>query len=266
MCNESKYINLGMIDDLENMSTLEKLSILRDEIAKANLKKTGKNNYSDYSYYDLGDFMPTTLNLCRQLKLVGICHLSDENPFLEIISVTNAEDKITFKSKSASAKIQGAQDIQNLGGEQTYNRRYLWIQALELTESDSVDQAPQVERIPPSESGKKVGSNEYIIYEEYKKTYKSKDPQYLKDVLALKYGKLSKNQIKAVEEKISHLEENPELQGEDSGAPIESAKFQEIMTNGTLAEVIEAFNMSDDAEQKKSFSMRITKLKRDAEE
>jgi len=39
----------------------------------------------------------------------------------------------------STAALKGCHEVQNLGAVQTYIRRYLWVAALEIVESDVVD-------------------------------------------------------------------------------------------------------------------------------
>jgi hypothetical protein len=45
----------------------------------------------------------------------------------------------------AEAALKGAQPIQLMGSIQTYQRRYLWMAAMELTEHDTIDMTPAPE-------------------------------------------------------------------------------------------------------------------------
>jgi hypothetical protein len=49
----------------------------------------------------------------------------------------------------AEANLKGAHPIQNLGAVLSYQRRYLWMAAMELVEGDAVDSAPPVEAPKP---------------------------------------------------------------------------------------------------------------------
>jgi len=49
----------------------------------------------------------------------------------------------------AEANLKGAHPIQNLGAVLSYQRRYLWMAALELVEGDPIDSAPPVEAPKP---------------------------------------------------------------------------------------------------------------------
>ena len=55
---------------------------------------------------------------------------------------------IVITSPMATAQLKGAHDIQNLGACETYQRRYLWMTALEITESDPIDAADSLEPKP----------------------------------------------------------------------------------------------------------------------
>jgi hypothetical protein len=43
---------------MENNNIFAKMNVVRTELSKY-LKKGGKNNYSNYSYFQLDDFIPT---------------------------------------------------------------------------------------------------------------------------------------------------------------------------------------------------------------
>jgi hypothetical protein len=63
------------------------------------------------------------------------------------LCITDVDDGtvIVITSPMAEAALKGAQPIQLMGSIQTYQRRYLWMAAMELTEHDSIDSAPPVE-------------------------------------------------------------------------------------------------------------------------
>jgi hypothetical protein len=66
----------------------------------------------------------------------------------------------------ATAALKGAHDIQNLGAVESYQRRYLWMTALELTESDPIDSSEPLP-IPKKDIPKPVvKSDEQVAKEE----------------------------------------------------------------------------------------------------
>lgn len=58
---------------------------------------------------------------------------------MTIVNVEEPEEKLEFKSPMKSANLKGCHDIQNLGAVETYQRRYLYMNALEIVEHDPLD-------------------------------------------------------------------------------------------------------------------------------
>jgi hypothetical protein len=63
------------------------------------------------------------------------------------LCITDVDDGtvIVITSPMAEAALKGAQPIQLMGSIQTYQRRYLWMAAMELTEHDTIDMTPAPE-------------------------------------------------------------------------------------------------------------------------
>ena len=120
------------------MSIYMKLAKIRVALQDAGLSKTGENKYAGYKYFELGDFLPTVNKLMLEHKVCSVMSFGDI-AVLELIDAENPSDKLAFTSPIAEAKLKGCHDIQNLGAVQTYLRRYLWINALEISESDPLD-------------------------------------------------------------------------------------------------------------------------------
>jgi hypothetical protein len=56
----------------------------------------------------------------------------------------------------AEANLKGAHPIQNLGAVLSYQRRYLWMAAMEIVEHDIIDSSPRVEEKPEPKPEPKV--------------------------------------------------------------------------------------------------------------
>ena len=116
----------------------QKLQEARCELQEMNLKKSGNNKFSGYTYYELGDFLPAINALLKKYKLFSDISFGD----MAVLTITNAEkpdEKITFLSTIAEANLKGCHPIQNLGAIQTYLRRYLYMNAFEIVEHDLLD-------------------------------------------------------------------------------------------------------------------------------
>ena len=126
------------------MSVHKKLMAARVKLQSVEMKKSGKNSYQGYSYFELGDFIPHIQTIFNDLGLCGVVSFNTEYAQLCITDV-NDGTVIVITSPMAEAALKGAQPIQLMGSIQTYQRRYLWMAAMELTEHDSIDSAPPVE-------------------------------------------------------------------------------------------------------------------------
>lgn len=115
-----------------------KLQKARMMLQAAPLKKSGWNDYSKYSYFELGDFLPTINQIFSDLGLCSVISFDKELSTLRIIDTDNG-GSITFTSPMAEANLKGCHPIQNLGAVETYSRRYLYVTALEIVEHDALD-------------------------------------------------------------------------------------------------------------------------------
>ena len=121
------------------MNIYEKLQNMRVELQQKNIKKSGKNKFVGYEYYELSDVLPAINDLQAKYKT---CSFVNFNPDVAVLTIVNSEkpdEQITFSSPIAGLNLKGAHEIQNLGGIQTYSRRYLYLNAFEITENDYFD-------------------------------------------------------------------------------------------------------------------------------
>lgn len=116
-----------------------KLQTLRCELQAEKLTKSGNNKFSGFKYFELADFLPKVNELMKKHALTPIFSILGENAFLEIINQENIEEKINFSIPIAEAQVKGCTPIQCMGAINTYCKRYLYINALELVENDFLD-------------------------------------------------------------------------------------------------------------------------------
>ena len=128
------------------MTVYKKLAEARVQLLSVDMKKSGKNKFAGYEYFELGDFLPHAHRIFNDVGLLGVFSFEGPNATLTIHD-TDATGSVAFVSPVVSASNPKGQPIQDLGSTHTYLRRYLWLMALELTESDAVDAAPQAEKV-----------------------------------------------------------------------------------------------------------------------
>ena len=131
------------------MSVHKKLMQARVKLLSVDMKKSGQNKFAGYSYFELGDFIPHVQTIFNDLGLCGVVSFTHSHAEL---TITDVEDGtiIVVSTPMAEANLKGAHPIQNLGAVLSYQRRYLWMAAMELVEGDAIDSAPPVEAPKPA--------------------------------------------------------------------------------------------------------------------
>lgn len=120
------------------MSVYHKLQQARIMLQGRKLKKSGKNAFAGYEYFELSDFLPVTQEIFAELGLCGIVSYGAEVATLSIYDIEGG-DPVLITSPMAGANLKGCHPIQNLGAVETYTRRYLWVTAMEIVEHDALD-------------------------------------------------------------------------------------------------------------------------------
>ena len=121
------------------MNVYEKLQAARIRLQNAPLKKSGHNKFAGYHYFELGDFLPTVQDIFSELGLCGVVAYTEHTAFLDIINIEEPTQKIMITSPMGSASLKGCHEVQNIGAVETYQRRYLWVTAMEIVENDVLD-------------------------------------------------------------------------------------------------------------------------------
>ena len=129
------------------MSVHKKLMQARIQLQGTKLSKSGKNKFAGYSYFELGDFLPTIQDIFNQIGLCGYVSFGKDLATLTITD-TDGGGEIVITSPMAEANLKGTHPIQNLGAVETYNRRYLWMAAMEIVEHDILDASKPLEEKP----------------------------------------------------------------------------------------------------------------------
>lgn len=127
-----------MEKEKETLNLYQKIQRCRVELQNLNLKKSGRNKFANFDYYELADFLPKVNELFDKYKLFSQFTLKTEIATLEVFD-TEKGDSVIFSSPVAEVSIKGSNAIQNLGGANTYMKRYLYLNLLEIVESDSFD-------------------------------------------------------------------------------------------------------------------------------
>ena len=139
-----------------------------------NLKKTGRNDFAKYNYFELGDFMPHALSILAELNVCGYVSFTEEIASLTLID-TEDNSQVVITSPMRNATLKGAHDIQCMGAVQTYMRRYLWVAALEIVEHDMIDSSKPIADVEKNKDSKKTLTPESkTAWEKAKASFKAR--------------------------------------------------------------------------------------------
>jgi hypothetical protein len=121
-----------------------KLQKARVMLQSMPIKKSGFNSFAGFKYFELSDFLPSVNTIFAELGLCSVFCINDGEATLRIYD-SEFGGVIFFNSPIADTVskvvIEGGKSpaIQALGSMHTYLRRYLMLNALEITEHDAVD-------------------------------------------------------------------------------------------------------------------------------
>ena len=139
------------------MSIFEKLNQARLEFQNMGVKKSGKNSYAGYSYYELSDIIPAINKLAEKLKFCCVINFTNDLAKLDFCDLEK-DERITFTSPMSEASLKGCHPVQNLGAVETYIKRYLYQNCFEIVEGDALDSTmnPADEKPTGSQNNEKI--------------------------------------------------------------------------------------------------------------
>ena len=167
MASTKKDNELKLDIPMEGVKT--KLQVARVMLQKENLAKTGKNDFAHFDFFQLEDFLPKVNEIFAKLGLYAEFSISPvtidyeetilkdaegnqkviarkpiikEMATLDIYDVQKENDMVSYEMEVAPVQI-GNNTKQNIyqaaGGRNTYYKRYLYMNALEIVEKDESD-------------------------------------------------------------------------------------------------------------------------------
>lgn len=123
----------------KKLNIYEKIINIKSEFLKANVKKSGRNKFANYTYYELADITPVLIELCKKYGIFTKFSYTKEQAVLEIVNIEKPEEREIYTSPMEELELKGCNKIQALGGSETYSRRYLYMSAFDIIENDMFD-------------------------------------------------------------------------------------------------------------------------------
>lgn len=129
--------------------------MVRNELQKKELKQSGKNGFSNYSYFQISDFINYVTTLSNEHGITPILTFSKEVATLTIYNSDDKEDFIVFETPFILAEMKSAINIQKLGSSITYIKRYLYMLAFEISDADAIDCLDAKNEVPEPKDNEK---------------------------------------------------------------------------------------------------------------
>lgn len=130
----------------ENLNVYQKLLKARTMFLEADVQKTGKNMHLSFKYFELDDIVPPATRIFNEIGLIALPNFTSDTATFTVVNVDNLEESIVFTAPFnqiapivSNAGKQATNEMQALGSSITYMRRYLYMMALDICESDSID-------------------------------------------------------------------------------------------------------------------------------
>lgn len=152
-----------MATSTKGVNVYQKLLAARTKFLESNVEKSGKNMHLQFKYFELEDIVPTATRIFSEIGLIPIVTFDSEVATMTMVNTDNPEETAVFfapfnqlapiVSNSGNAVTN---EMQALGSSITYMRRYLYMIALDICESDSVDAGIGAKPAAPKPAEKKA--------------------------------------------------------------------------------------------------------------
>lgn len=143
----------------EDKNLNESIIQIRVDLQNSKIKKSGKNKYAGFDYYELADFLPKLNELMLKYGVNDKFTIEEEKATLTLIKGDESqvynipferfETPLVYKKDKNGSfikdkngeliQIPSMQDIQYLGALNTYYKRYLYLNAFGITDGEVID-------------------------------------------------------------------------------------------------------------------------------
>lgn len=170
----------------------ESIIKIRVDLQNSKLKKSGKNKFAGFDYFELADFLPRLNELMLQEGINDRFYIKDDYATLELQKGEEKQEYtmpfVMFEVPMNKGGIPSMQKIQYLGALNTYYKRYLYLNAFGITDGEIIDSMDNsnLEKSPVDELKdkiKKYGTKASVKLKEIGKKLSELNEEELKDLL-----------------------------------------------------------------------------------
>lgn len=198
-----------------NKNLNESIINIRVKLQNAKLKKSGKNKFAGFEYFELADFLPKLNELMLEEEMNDRFYIKGDLAVLELIKGEEYneysmpfvlfETPLNWKENKVTGEVEqvkSMQDIQYLGALNTYYKRYLYLNAFGITDGEVIDSMNNEELGSTPKTERKASAGQITVLE--KLSDEDKEKVYAK----YNVGSLEELNIRQASEIISKLKGN----------------------------------------------------------
>lgn len=128
-----------------NLKVLKKIQQARVEWLKELREKSAKNSHFRNTYFTLKDILPPVTKIFNELRLYSHFNLYKDHGALVIVDLESGErEKYILPIQNIASNFT----MQNIGAVNTYTKRYLYMNALEIEENEDVIERDNTDNNP----------------------------------------------------------------------------------------------------------------------
>lgn len=142
---------IQVVDAVREKNLNESIISIRVKLQNSKLKKSGKNKFAGFDYFELKDFLPKLNELMLEEGVNDLFTIIDN---LVTLTLIKGEERQTYQmpftiyetpvnirqdKNGEIREVKSMQDIQYLGALNTYYKRYLYLNAFGITDGEIID-------------------------------------------------------------------------------------------------------------------------------
>lgn len=127
------------VEGKNTLLLLKKTQTAKECFLNSGIKPTGYNSYQKYNYFSLDDIVPEVVKICNKLGLATQFKFTRDCGKLLVIDLETGCKQVFTTPLPAPTNNKATEQCKEIQAIQTYSRRALYLQWLEIVEVNSIE-------------------------------------------------------------------------------------------------------------------------------
>ena len=127
------------VEGKNTLLLLKKTQTAKECFLNSGIKPTGYNSYQKYNYFSLDDIVPEVVKICSKLGLATQFKFTRDCAKLLVIDLETGCKQVFTTPLPAPTNNKATEQCKEIQAIQTYSRRALYLQWLEIVEVNSIE-------------------------------------------------------------------------------------------------------------------------------